>query len=102
MIKTVTTYYCDRCGEKMASDSALYCDTHPKTAIQILLNKWEYADLCDECKESFKVWWEKSSVSPTDEVENRHYYAKDGKCSACELEKESNTDNPNCGKFVAC
>ena len=67
MIKTITTYYCDRCGEKMTESPMFYCSTHPDTTIQISLNgEWKSADLCDKCKESFKVWWDKSSASPTD------------------------------------
>ena len=65
MTKLITTYYCDRCGKKMEESLAFRCDTHPNTAIQILLGEWTYADLCDKCKESFKAWWEKSSESST-------------------------------------
>lgn len=97
MTKTITTYYCDRCGEKMAENPVFFCLTHPNTAIQVLRDEWKYANLCGKCKESFIAWWEKSSVSSTEEVEKM-----DGECSTCELEKESNTADPNYGKFVAC
>lgn len=67
MIKTVTKYYCDRCGEEVAVSPAIRCNTNPETAIRIERSEWVWADLCDKCKESFKVWWEKSSTSPTGE-----------------------------------
>lgn len=67
MTKTTTTYYCDRCGEEIANEPLFFCDTYPDTAIRVLLGEWKNADLCDKCKESFKVWWEKSSASPTGE-----------------------------------
>ena len=70
MTKITTTYYCDRCKKEMEASSIISCDTHPKTAIQIRINKWEYADLCDKCKESFKAWWEKFSTSPTEVAES--------------------------------
>lgn len=64
MTKTITTYYCDRCGKKMEESHVFWCETHPNTAIQILLGgEWNFADLCDNCKKSFKCWWEKSSAS---------------------------------------
>lgn len=67
MTETITTYYCDRCGEKMVESHVFFCPTHPATAIQILLGgEWKYADLCDKCKESFRAWWKKSSASPTE------------------------------------
>lgn len=72
MTKTTTTYYCDRCGERMEEHPVFFCSTHPDTAIQILINgEWEYADICDKCKESFRTWWEKSSTSPTEVEELR-------------------------------
>lgn len=58
MRKQKTTYYCDRCGKEMPVDYAISCPTSPKTLIQILHDTWEYADLCDRCKGSFKAWWE--------------------------------------------
>ena len=64
MTKTITTYYCDRCGKKIEENPAFCCDTtHPNTAIRVLPGKWNFVDLCDKCKESFKCWWEKSSAS---------------------------------------
>ena len=68
MLKTVQIYYCDRCGKKMEEGTSICCDTHPNTAIQIQFNGWQYADLCDKCKESFKAWWEKSSTNPKGEM----------------------------------
>lgn len=66
MTKTVTKYYCDRCGEEVAVGLTICCKTNPETAIRIQQrSEWVWADLCDKCKESFKAWWEKSSTSPT-------------------------------------
>ena len=64
MRNTITAYYCDRCGEKMSEDFSFYCDTHPNAAIKLLQDgEWKYADLCDKCKESFKVWWKENTES---------------------------------------
>ena len=65
MAKTITTYYCDRCGKEMEENIYFCCSTHPSTAIKILLGEWEYANLCDKCKKSFKAWWEKPFASQT-------------------------------------
>lgn len=58
MIKTETKYYCDRCGKEIEKTFTFYYNTHPHTAIRIQHDEWGFADLCDKCRESFKVWWE--------------------------------------------
>ena len=58
MIKTITKYYCDRCGEEIEKNWTFYYNTQPHTAIKLQRGEWEYADLCGKCKESFKTWWE--------------------------------------------
>ena len=93
----------------MAESPMFYCSTHPNTAIQILCREWKYADLCDKCKESFKVWWDKSSASPIEQEPKTGHWIKvldvvneygsetyHHECSEC------GSDKSGWGKFIYC
>lgn len=58
MTETITVTYCDRCREEIPKAFTFYYNTQPKTTIKVQREEWEYADLCDKCRESFKAWWE--------------------------------------------
>lgn len=58
MRETITTCYCDRCGKNIEDRNEYGYSTCPDTVIEIFRGvKWEYVDLCDKCKKSFKTWF---------------------------------------------
>ena len=55
MKKVINKYYCDRCGKKLdhKPDWGILVDIRGSKDFASL-----NAELCDECTESFKKWWE--------------------------------------------
>lgn len=45
--------------EKINKEPMFWIDGYPKYAVRVLRNEWVYADLCPECKKSFRKWIER-------------------------------------------
>ena len=91
---TTTNFYCDRCGKELREVPIMYHTTHPDTSIKVLREEWNNADLCEECINSFKFWWEGlTTIQKEPEPEKRcedckHYDLFSHECSLFISRKE--------------